>query len=187
MSNRNTVADVILHSNNGQPLVLSATTPGHFQVQLGAGAAVLNIPNPLAAIDENGLFPGRAATSISFIVRLAGLIQMGQNARFQIDLNQGTTLSPAIASTGLITSPTETSGPYQDNFLIEAVCLWDPTSTNLRGIFYGWIGGTAIAQTALVLSSPASVAALQFNVGFTVINANPSNQLTVTDFSADFS
>lgn len=185
MSNFNTVADVILHQNNGQPIVTPFNgTVGHQQVLLGAGAAILTLPNPLAAVDTPGTFPGRAAVAIPFIVRAAGLITAPGSGQFQIDINLGTGLSPAIASTGLVRlQPVLTS--VNDNWLIEVEGMWDPTSTNVRGIVYGWIGALNISQTVLNTNTAASLAALQFNVGITFLNANPSNSLTVTEFSGE--
>jgi hypothetical protein len=185
LSNFNTVSDLILRQNAGQPIVTSFATPGHYQVQLGAGAAVLNLPNPLAAIDTTGVFQGRAATAIPFIVRAAGLITAPGSSAFQIDLNLGTALAPTLFSTGITRlQPVLTS--TNDNWLLEIYGLWDPTSTFVRGIGYGWVGSLAVAQSALINNTAANLAALQFNIGITGLNANPSNQLTLTEFSADF-
>jgi len=63
--------------------------------------------------------------------------------------------------------------------------MWDAVSLNLRGIAYGWAGATAVAQVTLVGSAPATLAALQFNVGVTVNNTNASNAFTLTEFSAE--
>lgn len=185
MSNFNSVADVILHQNQGNPLVLSIPTTGHQQVQLGAGPAILTLPNPLALVDTPGTFPGRAASAIPFILRVAGLLQFGRGVEYQIDINQSTSLSPSIASTGLVTAPLGT-GLYQDNFLIECECIWDPISTNLRGIQYGWFGSNQITQSSILSGiQPASLAALQFNIGLTILNTNASNQITINEFSAE--
>ena len=186
MSNFNTVADLILRANAGNPIVTSFPgTIGHQQVMLGASAAVLNLPNPLAAIDTTGVFQGRAATAIPFYVRAAGLITAPGSGAFQIDINLGTALAPTLFSTGntrLVPVLTSTN----DNWLLEIEAMWDPTSTFVRGIGYGWVGAQSVAQVALNSNTAVSLAALQFNIGITFLNANPSNQLTVTEFSADF-
>lgn len=185
MSNLNTVADAIVKQNNGQPIVFATTTQIHASVSIGGAAVVITLPNPLATVDTGLPFPNRSAAGLPFIARIAGTLQLGRGVGFQIDLNQGTGLTPAIASTGLITSPLG-AGLYLDNFLLEVEGLWDPTSLNLRGIQYGWVGATQIAQSALVLSSPAALANLQFNVGITIVNPNPSNQVTITAFDAEW-
>jgi hypothetical protein len=185
MSNFNTTADLILRQNNGQPIVTSFAAAGHYQVQLGASAAVLNLPNPLTLVDTTGLFQGRAASAIPFIVRAAGLITAPGSSAFQIDINLGTSLAPTLFSTGVTRlQPVLTS--TNDNWLLEIYGMWDPTSTFVRGIGYGWVGSLAVAQTALVSNTAANVASLQFNIGITGLNANPSNALTLTEFSADF-
>lgn len=180
MSNINSFSDVILRQNNSQPLIFSNAGPIHGQVQMGASAAVLSLPNPLAPIDSGAFFPGRAATAIPFLIRIAGTYAVSGN--LQIDLNQGTGLSPAVASSGLIAGSTVNN---PDNWFIECPMMWDAASTNLRGLQYGWVGGTAIAQAAIVKSSPANLAALQFNIGVTFTSPNPGNNITVTEFSAE--
>jgi hypothetical protein len=182
MSNFNTFADVILHQNNGAPLVLNFPSTGHTAFALGAGTAVLNVPNPLSLIDSGGHFPGRAATAIPFILRAAGLIQVGGGVKYQLDINQGTGVGPAIATSSLITAG---GGLVQDNFLIECEMVWDSVSTNLRGIQYGWVGNTAIAQAVTSAVTVTSLAALQFTVAATVQNINAANTFTLTEFSAE--
>ena len=167
MSDVNTVSDVIFRQNNSQPIVLTLATQGHFQFLLGAGPAVATVPNPMALIDSGVAFPGRSAQALPLLIRAAGLIS--SNARgqvVQIDINQGTGLSPAIATTGLQTIPTG-AGTYTDNWLMEIEGLWDATSQNLRGIVYGYFGPNNIAQATIVNSAPAALANLQFNVGVT--------------------
>jgi len=180
LSNVNSFSDVILRQNNSQPLLFSSTGPIHGQVLLGAGAAVLSLPNPLAPIDSGANFTGRAATAVPFLLRVAGTYAVSGN--LQIDINQGTGLSPAVATTGLVTGNL-VSKP--DNWFIECPMMWDAASLNLRGLQYGWVGGTAIAQSSIVLSSPANLAALQFNIGVTFTSPNPGNNITVTEFSAE--
>lgn len=186
MSNFNTVADLILRQNNGQPIVTTfPSTVGHQQVMLGAGAAVVTLPNPLATSDTTGLFQGRAATAIPFYVRAAGLITAPGSGSFQIDINLGTALAPTLFSTGnsrLVPVLTSTN----DNWLLEIEAMWDPTSTFVRGIGWGWVGSQQVAQAAINNNTAANLASLQFNIGITFLNANPTNQLTVTEFSADF-
>lgn len=183
MSNFNSTVDVIYQQNGGNPIVLAfPTTVGHRQFQIGAGAAVATVPNPLVAIDADKTFPGRAAVALPLTIKAAGTWTLAAGVRYQIDINQGVGLSPAISSTGLIVNPTTGN----DNWLLEVYALWDPASTNLRGIQYGWSGNTTVAQAGIVLSSPASLAALQFNVGVTVLGPNPTNSFSLTEFSVDF-
>jgi len=185
MSNFNSIVDVIYKQNGGQPIVLNPTTVGHFQFSIGSAAAIATVPNPASFSDDIGLFPNRALNALPFVVRAAGLVQTGRGVPFQIDLNQSTNPTPTIATTGPYTTPLGT-GLFQDNFLLEAYCMWDPTSTNLRGIQYGWLGANQISQTAILSGvQPASLAALQFNVAVTVLSANPGNQFTLTEFSIE--
>ena len=178
MSNANSIADVILRQNNSVPITLTSTTSLHQSFQLGGSAAVLTIPNPQACIDSQVYFPARSASAVSFIVRAAGT-GGGGGEPWQIDICQGTGLTPVIATTGKYTG-------VADNWLLEAVCMWDPTSLYLRGIYYGWVGSTALAQSALTqVSQPANLAALQFNVAVTIFNGNPNSSFSLTDFSAD--
>ena len=178
MSNANSVADVILQQNNGSPITLKSTTSLHQSFQLGGSAAVLSIPNPLACIDSQVLFPARSASAVSFIVRAAGT-GGGGGEPWQIDICQGTGLTPVLASTGKIVG-------VADNWLLEVVCMWDPTSLYLRGLYYGWGGVTAIAGSSLIQAcQPANLAALQFNVAVTIFNGNPNSSFSLTDFSAD--
>lgn len=184
MANVNTAAEVILQQNQGQPIVLSfGSGPGHKQFMIGAGAAIVTVPNPLLSSLSGVPFPPRSASAIAFVLRATGTITLGGNEKYQIDINQGTGLSPAIASSGSVFGAI---GGGTDNWLIEATCLWDPTSTNLRGYFGGWVGPTVLGNTALTLSQPASLANLQFNVGVTITNANPVNSATLTELAIDF-
>lgn len=185
MGNFNSTVDVIQRQNGGNPIVLAfPTTVGHQQFGYGIGnPAIASIPNPLFSVDGDKTFPGRSAQGYPFVVKAAGTWTLAAGVRYQIDINQGTGLAPAIASTGLIINATTTS----DNWLLEFIGMWDAVSTNLRGVFYGWSGGVNIAQAPLVLSSPASLAALQFNVAATVLGPNPTNSFSLTEFSADFS
>jgi len=179
MSNINSVADVILRQNNGQPIVLSSTTPIHSSFQLGTSAAQCALPNPLAAIDSADKFPNRNVGALPFILRAAGYVISG--AKFQIDINLGTGLTQTIATTGLYTN-----GNANDNWLLEVEAMWDPTSLFLRGLYYGWAGNSAVAQAALAsVQSPANLAALTFNCAVTVPSANANFAAYLTEFSAE--
>src|SRR5579859_1829368 len=179
MSNASTVVDAILQQNNGSPITLAATTALHQSFALGGSTVNITLPNPLACIDSQVLFPSRSAAGLSFLIRAAGLVTGGE--RYQIDINQGTGLTNTIATTGLAIN-----GLTADNWFLEAVCLWDPTSLRLRGIYYGWTGNQQVAQASLVSSlQPANLAALTFNVAVTIANSNPNSLFTLTDFSAD--
>lgn len=183
MSNVNTVVDVIQRQNAGNPVVQAfPTTVGHTQFSYGVGNPVIaSVPNPMALIDADKTFPGRSAQAYPLVIKAAGTLTLAAGVRYQLDINQGTGLAPAIASTGLIVNP----ATVNDNWALVIECMWDVVSTNLRGIFYGWSSSTNVAQSALVLSSPASLAALQFNVGVTVLGPNPTNSFSLTEFSVD--
>jgi hypothetical protein len=190
MSNFSSFVDVINQQNLGQPLTYStAGSSAHVVMPLAAGTpngganAVLNVPNPMALAESaNATFPGRAASARPFIVRAAGTISLGGGVQYQIDINLGTGLGTAIASTGLQKLG---AANLSDNWLIEIEAMWDPQSTNLRGFFYGWYGATSIAQNGLLAQpAPASLASLQFNVGVTFLQ-NSFNTITVNEFSAE--
>jgi hypothetical protein len=183
MSNLNSVADVIIHQNNSQPITLSVPAQAHTQFLLGANAALLSIPNPMATVDSALAFPGRSATAVPILIKAAGTMQLGRGVVYQIDINQGTGLTPAIATTGPQTSPLG-AGLYNDNWSLTIEGMWDATSLNFRGIFYGWCGLGSVAQATLVGSAPAALANLQFNVAVTILNANASNAFTLNEFSA---
>ena len=185
MSNLNTVADAVLNQNNGQPYIIASTTTLHraFGATAAAGgvtgAAILTVPNPMALAVSGANFPGRAATSLPFAVRCAGLVAGGQ--RFAIDINLGLALTQTIASTGTINL-----GDANDSWFLEALCFWDPNSLFLRGVFYGWAGNINVAQTPLASQqSPAALANLQFNCAVTIINSNVNASFSLTDWSID--
>jgi hypothetical protein len=181
VSNGNSFADVIVLQNNKQPLTLSSTTTFHGSFQMGGSAALLTIPNPMTVAIEGGeFFPGASAQGKPFIMRAAGLVTGGQ--RYQIDIVQGTGLTPVVASTGL-----SQGGLQNDNWLVEVQCMWDTSSGFLRGIQYGWVGATAITQQALSQSiSGLTLTTLQFNVAVTIATANANALFTLTEFSAEF-
>lgn len=182
MSNRNTIADVILQQNNGQPLTLAATTTLHSLFPLANGsAAQLTLPNPFAAIDASAPFPSRSAQAIPFTLRVGGTVVGGE--KFQVDLVLGTgVISPVIASTGLAAG-----GLTNDNWLLQIEAMWDSASTFLRGIYWGWIGGNQVAQASLIGSPKAtSLSALVFGAALTIATANANASVSVTEFSADF-
>jgi len=179
MSNANTVSDAILQQNNGAPITMAASTTLHKSFSIGSAPVNITLPNPLACIDSQVLFPSRNASGISFLIRAAGYVTGGE--RYQIDINQGTGLTPTIATTGLALN-----GLAADNWFLEVVAMWDPTSLFLRGIFFGWTGSQQIVQSALTSNvQPANLAALTFNCAVTIANANANALFTLTDFSAD--
>lgn len=188
MSNLNTVQDAIIIHGVTTPVTLAFPTAGHAAFGSVVGGVVsplvLSIPNPMYPIISADAFPSRAADSVPFLISAGGRVTLGRGVEWQVDVCQGTGLTPAIASTGAQTSPLG-AGLYNDNWYIECECMWDSVSGNLRGIYYGWAGGSQIAQAALVASTPANLAALQFNVGVIVVNANPSNVLTLTEFAVE--
>lgn len=179
MSNASTVADAILQQNNGAPITLAATTALHKSFAIGGTTVNITLPNPLVCIDSQVLFPSRSAAGLSFVLRATGLVTGGE--RYQIDINQGTGLTGTIASTGLALN-----GLTADNWALFAVCMWDPTSLFLRGIYYGWTGNQQVTQASLVsIVQPANLAALTFNCAVTIANPNANALFTLTDFSAD--
>lgn len=179
MANRNTIADVINRQNNGQPLILSATTTFHGSFQLNGSTALLNIPNPMALIDASAPFPNFSPDGRPFLVRVAGKVTGGE--KYQIDIVQGTGLTPVAASTGLATN-----GLTADNFFLEAECMWDSTSQLLRCLYYGFTGQQAVNQAQVISSITVStVASLQFNCALTIPTANANAQITLTEFSAE--
>lgn len=180
MANRNTIVDVINRQNNGQPLVITATTTLHQSFNLSNGSqAVLNIPNPLAPIDSAAQFPNFTADGRPFRVRLAGKSLGGE--KFQVDLVQGLGLVNVVASTGLYTN-----GLTADNFLIELEAMWDSQSLNLRGFYEGFVGNVSVANTVIPsLIQPANLAALQFNTALTINTSNANASVSITEFSAE--
>ncbi|MHB8666775.1 MAG: hypothetical protein ACYC7B_04545 [Burkholderiales bacterium] len=180
MSNRNTIADAILQQNNGQPFTIAAKTtlhqsfgfPGNVPVQVA-------VPNPMALIDANAPFPGRSANGLPFIIRAGGQVTGGE--QYTIDINLGTGLTQQIATTG-----NALNGRVADNWLLEAECMWDPTSLWLRGIYYGWAGPVGINQSALATAQqPANLSALTFNCALTIINSNANALFTLSEFSIE--
>jgi len=180
MSNVNSVADVILQQNNGQPITLASTKTIHQSFQLGSSAALLTLPNPLALVDAAQPFPGRAAQAIPFLIRAAGTVIGGE--QFQIDIVQGTGLTPVVATTGL-----DTQGRVNDNWYLEASCMWDSASLFLRGMYRGWVGNVTFGWLPLAGTpiSPANLASLQFNVAVTIASANANASFSLTEFSAE--
>jgi hypothetical protein len=178
MSNVNTVADVIIGQNAGQPITLAASTTLHKAFSIGGSAAVLSLPNPLALIDSATTFPGRAAQAIPFLIRAAGT-GGGGGELYEITINQGTGLTPVIAKTGLFSG-------VADNWLLEAECMWDSASLFLRGFFYGWAGAVLVGQAALSsVISPANLGALQFTCAVQIQQANANASFSLTEFSAE--
>jgi hypothetical protein len=184
MSNVNTVQDAIILQGRANPVTLAFTTAGHVPFGGSASPLVLSIPNPAVLAISGDTFPGRALDGVPFLISAGGKMTLGRGVEYQIDVNQGTGLTPSIASTGAQTSPLG-AGLYNDNWYLECECMWDSASLNLRGIYYGWAGSTQIAQAPLVTSAPANLAALQFNVAVTVVNANPANVFTLTEFAVE--
>lgn len=186
MPNVNSVCDVIYQQNNGNPIVMTVTTPIHQAFQIGSGNAIATVPNPQALIESAVAFPGRSAQAIPFVIRAAGLVTFSARGKaFQIDINQGTGIATQIATTGLFTTPLG-AGSYNDNWCLEVLCMWDSASTQLRGTFDGWVGGTVITHKMLNSApAPANLAALQFTVGVTVNDPTvvAPTTFTLTEFS----
>lgn len=191
MSNVNTTADVIRRQNNSQPIILTLATQGHFAFSLNGQPAVANVPNPLALVDSGSPSPVGNASAVGVPLTVGAFGTISSTARgqqVQIDVNQGnglSGLSPAIASTGLQSIPNG-AGAFNDNWGIIIEGLWDSTSLNFRGIYYGWFGTSQIAQASLVLSTPAALANLQFNVAVTWPGPTVgTTSLSLTEFSVD--
>ena len=179
MSNQNSIADVINRQNNGQPIVITSAGTLHQSFQLGQSAALLTIPNPMSPINNAGLFPNLAPQARPFIIRAAGTVLGGE--KYQIDIVQGSGLTPVLASTGLATN-----GLTADNFFLEAKCMWDAQSQLLRCIYSGYVGSALVALASAAASiSLATFASLQFNVALTLASANANASVALTDFSAD--
>lgn len=179
MANGNTIADVINRQNNGQPLIIAATTTIHQSFQLNGQTALLTIPNPMQMIDSGEFFPNFSPDGRPFLVRVAGKVTGGQ--KYQIDIVQGSGLSSVLASTGLATN-----GLTADNFLMEAECMWDSVSQNLRCFYYGFVGNQSVNQAGVISSiQVSSVTSLQFNCALTIPTANANAQVTLTEFSAE--
>lgn len=179
MANQNAIADVINRQNNGQPLVISSVSTVHQSFLLNGSAALLTIPNPMVAIDAVVQFPNFSPDGRPFLIRLGGKVLGGE--RYQIDLVQGTGLTPVLASTGL-----SINGLVADNFLLEVECLWDSQSQNLRCISYGFAGPTVVAQASAATSiQVATAAGLQFNAALTIATANVNAVVQLTEFSAE--
>ena len=179
MANMNTIADVINRQNNGQPLIISATTTIHQSFLLNGSVALLNINNPMAAIDSGLKFPNFSPDGRPFKIRVAGKVTGGE--KYQIDIVQGTGLTGVVATTGL-----STNGQANDNWFLEAECMWDSTSQFLRGFYYGYAGALAVAQVTLPSSITVTAASsLQFNCAVTIPTANANAQITLTEFAAD--
>lgn len=180
MANANSFADVILRQNNGQPLIINATTTIHQSFLLNGVAALLNVPNPMVSINAGEFYPNLSADGRPFILRAGGKVLGGE--KYQIDIVQGTGLTPIVATTGLATN-----GLAADNFLLEAECMWDSQSQNLRCIYYGFVGNQAVNQAGVVSSiQVASLANLQFNVALTIPTANATASVQLTEFSGEF-
>lgn len=189
MANRSTVADVIRQQASGQPLLLALATQGHFAFQLNGANAVLSVPNPLAPSNDGGPSPvfNAAAQGVPLTLAACGLISStARGQQFQIDINLGTGLAPAVASTGLVSVPLG-AGAYQDNWGIIVEGMWDSTSKNFRGIYYGWVGATAIAQASLNgAPAPSSLSGLQFTCSVLYPGATVgTTSFSLTEFSAD--
>lgn len=185
MSNVNTIVDAIIKEGQTTNYTVALATAGHVQfTNAGGGVISIAIPNPQYPSNTNVPYPGESIDSIPFVIRAAGIVTLGRGVQWQIDINQGSSISPAIATTGAQTSPTG-AGLYSSNFFIEAECLWDSTSQKLRGIYYGFAGENQVAQAPIVPEAPSALSSLVFNVGVTFVNANPGNQATLTTFCID--
>lgn len=179
MSNGNTIADVINRQNNGQPLIIASANTVHQSFLLNGVAALCTIPNPMAMIDGGEFFPNFSPDGRPFLVRVAGKVTGGQ--KYQIDIVQGTGLTPVLATSGVATN-----GLTADNFLMEAECMWDSTSQNLRCFYYGFVGNQSINQAGVVSSiQVTTVASLQFNCALTIPTANANAVVSLTEFSAE--
>lgn len=180
MANVNSFADVINRQNGGQPLIITATTTLHQSFLINGVAALLNVPNPTSSIDTGERFPNFSPDGRPFILRAAGKVLGGE--KYQIDLVQGTGLTSVLASTGLATN-----GLTADNFLLEAECMWDSQSQNLRCFYYGFVGNTSVNQAGVISSiQVAAASSLQFNCALTIATANANAQVQLTEFSGEY-
>jgi hypothetical protein len=169
VSNLNSVVDVIMQ-HDGQPIALSMSTTGHRLFQAG-GSAVVLVLNATTSSE----------TALPFVLRVGGRVL--NCTRYQIDVTRNAALEPVIATTGLVAGP---SGPEPDSWLLEIKAMWDRRSQFLRGIFYGWAGGTAISLSALLPSLGKDPTELRFGVAVTVPVACSNADFLLTEFSAEF-
>lgn len=182
MANSNSFADVILRQNNGQALIITTAGTTHKNFTLADGTqALLTIPNPMTSINAGEFYPNLTADGRPFIIRVCGKVVGGE--KYQVDLVPGANiLTPVLASTGLATN-----GLTADNFLLEAECMWDSTSQNLRCLYYGFVGNQAVNQAGVISSiQVTTLAGLTFSAALTIPTANASASVSITEFSGEF-
>lgn len=188
MANFSTVADVVRQQNAGQPLLLSLANSGRYAFSINAAPAVLSVPSPLALSNDGGASPvgNASAQAIPFTIKAAGLFSStarGQQVQFDVLLGTSLTGAVELASSGLQTIPLG-AGAYQSNWCLIIEAMWDAASQKLRGIYRGWVDGSAVAQSGIALSSPASLANLQFICSALIPGTVNVTSFQLTEFSA---
>lgn len=131
-----------------------------------------------------------------FIVRVNGTVQPLQTSRtFTLDLYWGNGIAVANAggiggiSVYNLTATLPSANPFESNFNIETICMWDSGSNTLNTYTYGNICGTLVSGQVLKITNVAP-GQVQFVCG-AFLNDTAAGQgtntfnITLKDFSAD--
>jgi hypothetical protein len=133
----------------------------------------------------------RLYQNIVFDVKAAGLFTGAGTATTFIPTLQFGNSATAGSNSAVAAMTAQTVTSVSGNWMIEAELMWDPTSTKIFGIFWGWIGniGTIQAQTYV---TPTTLTAanffatgMHFSVTAAFSGANAANTATLTQFDID--
>jgi hypothetical protein len=186
-------------ADQGFKLPVSVTNIGTTQTAFtdaGGSAIVVNLPpynvQPLTS-DTDFL---RSTQNRPFDLKAWGRVTTATTSSFQPSIFVGN--NATLASDSSLIAPAAVSiVSASGSWLLEAELMWDVTGLKINGIYWGWINGTATAQT-IVTSAVALTAAnfftpaagtpngLSFLVAVSFSVGNAGNTAWLDGFDADF-
>lgn len=148
----------------------------------GGGTNILVLPFPGSNVLKNRMFK----------IRVAGYATSGTTSTLTVSAYFVVgTPSATVASNGtafMATSATSLASTNQ-NFYLEALCMYDSTSTTIMGTFFGQIANTAVALTAITTTSLTTVSSTletqNFCLSWLFGTTSATNNCVVTEFELE--
>jgi hypothetical protein len=127
---------------------------------------------------------GVAYDGFAFKLRIAGKVTTGASCNITVAIMQGSTTTYTSGNVVATTAATAVN-TSSNNFILEALCLWDVVSTKLNGYQTGQIANTLVSLAALTNSlALTSQTSLQF-VPVITASATTGCTVTITEFVAE--
>ena len=120
----------------------------------------------------------------AFKLRIAGKVTTGAACNVTVAIQTGSSTTVTAANSVATTAATAVNTTSQ-NFLLEAVCLWDGVSQVINGYQVGQIANTAVTYGALTHAVSVTTQAGLVFVPVLTFSATTGATMTITEFVAE--